>query len=167
MKKIVLAAFAAAVAVPAAAAPGDTDSDFGTAEAEIVAPITITHVTGAALNFGIMTAGTGGSVTVDPVAGTAVPSNAEVVLIDTTGVSVDEFDVTGDPNRAFDIVTGSATLTGSNGGSMTATTSASVSSDSLDGNGLASFTVGGTLTVGSGQTPGTYSGPYTATATYQ
>ena len=36
----------------------------------------------------------------------------------------------------------------------------------LDGSGAGSFSVGGTLTVGDTQTPGSYSGTYTVTASY-
>ncbi len=53
MKKILLfAAAAATISTPAFAAPGDTADATGAATAEVVAPITITHVSGASLNFG-------------------------------------------------------------------------------------------------------------------
>ncbi|MGB7408594.1 MAG: hypothetical protein WA908_08810, partial [Pontixanthobacter sp.] len=64
MKKIILATFAAAIAVPAVAAPGDTDSADGVATAEIVAPISIVHDANAVLDFGTMVTDVAGTVTV-------------------------------------------------------------------------------------------------------
>ncbi|MEZ5680733.1 MAG: DUF4402 domain-containing protein [Erythrobacter sp.] len=162
MKKIVLAAVAATVAVPAAAAPGDTATDQGTATATIVAPIAITHDTGAALGFGLMTAGNGGTVVVTTAgAGTAT---GEVVLVSGSANSADSFTVTGDAGRSFSIVTtGGNVVSGTD--SMAFTTTAAASG-TLSAGGTAAFSVGGTLTVGSGQAAGSYSGSYDATVTY-
>ena len=163
MKKIVFAAFAVAFAVPAAAAPGDTATTQGTANAEIVAPITITHDNGAALDFGTLTAGGGGTVVVTS-AGVG-SDTGDVTLLTGSTNAADSFTVSGDANRAFTIVTGTGSVaSGSN--TMSFTTSPSAASGTLSGTGSASFTVGGTLTVGANQAPGTYTGSYDATVTY-
>lgn len=163
MKKIILATFAAAIAVPAAAAPGDTDTAQGTANAEIVAPISITHDVGAALNFGTMTAGTGGTVTVDATGnGTAA---SDVTLLTGSVNSADAFTVAGSANRSFTIVTGAGVVS-SGTNSMNFTTTPSASTGTLDAAGSAAFTVGGVLTVGSAQPAGSYTGSYDATVTY-
>lgn len=163
MKKIILATFAAAIAVPAAAAPGDTATTQGTANAEIVAPISITHTAGAALDFGTMTAGGGGTVVVT--AAGAGSDTGDVTLLTGSTNSADAFTVAGDANRSFTIVTGAGTVT-SGGNNMSFTTAPSAASDTLDGTGAASFTVGGTLTVGANQAAGSYTGSYDATVTY-
>lgn len=164
MKKIVLAAFAAAVAFPAAAAPGDTATTQGQATAEIVAPIAITHDAGASLNFGVMTAGDGGTVTVTS-AGAGSVSSGNVFMVDGTGIAADAFTVTGGANRDFNIATTGGSVT-SGANSMSFTTSASAASGTLSGAGTASFTVGGVLTVGASQPAGVYSGSYDATVNY-
>lgn len=164
MKKIIFAASvaAAAFATPAAAAPGDTATTSGTATAEIVAPIAITHTTGAALDFGIMTAGTGGTVVVTT-AGVGTPTG-DVVLISGSANSADAFSVTGDASRTFTIVTTDGSVT-SGTNSMDFTTNAAATG-TLSAAGAASFSVGGTLTVASGQAAGSYTGSYDATVTY-
>ena len=60
MKKIILAA--ALVLLPSGSAYAATAN--GTANATVVAPISVAHNSGAALNFGTFTADTGGTVTV-------------------------------------------------------------------------------------------------------
>ena len=163
MKKIVFAAFAVAFAVPAAAAPGDTATTQGTANAEIVAPITITHDNGAALDFGTLTAGGGGTVVVTS-AGVG-SDTGDVTLLTGSTNAADSFTVAGDANRSFTIVTGAGQVD-SGPNNMTFTTTPSAASGTLSGTGSATFTVGGTLTVGASQAPGTYTGSYDATVTY-
>ncbi|MCA0909269.1 DUF4402 domain-containing protein [Qipengyuania gaetbuli] len=165
MKKIVLAAAmtSAVFAVPAAAAPGDTASANGTANARIVAPIAITHDSGSALDFGTMTAGTGGTVVVTPAG--AGSKTGDVILIAGSTNAADSFTVTGEANRGFAIVvTGGSVTSGTN--SMTFTTSLASNSGNLGAGGSTQFSVGGTLTVGSGQAAGSYTGSYGATVTY-
>lgn len=164
MKKIILATFAAAVAVPAAAAPGDTATTQGTANAEVVAPIAITHDTNAALDFGTITAGGGGTVVVT--AAGVGSDTGDVTLLTGSTNSADSFSVTGDANRSFSITTGGGTVSDGSGNDMNFTTSPSASSDTLSGTGTSSFTVGGTLTVGANQAAGSYTGSYDATVTY-
>ena len=164
MKKIVLAAFAVAIAVPAAAAPGDSASTSGTATAEIVSPIAITHDAAASLNFGTIVPGTNaGTVTVSASTGVAT-GDAEATVITGATSSADSFTVTGDDGRGFDIsTTGGSVVSGGN--SMTFTTSPSAATGTLTG-GTASFTVGGALSVGGAQAGGTYNGTYTASVAY-
>ena len=165
MKKIVLAAAmtSAVIAVPAAAAPGDTANTSGVANAEIVAPIAIVHDTGAALDFGIMTAGGGGTVVVlTDGSGTAT---GEVVLVSGSANAADSFTVTGDANRSFDIVTTGGSVSNGTGGTMNFSTDADATG-TLDATGETTFDVGGTLTVGANQAAGSYTGSYTATVTY-
>ena len=167
MKKIILATFAAAVAVPAAAAPGDTDTAQGVANAEIVAPITLTHDTGAALNFGTVASGDAGTVIVTTAGALDGASTADTLNGST--YSADAFTVSGDAGRSFSITTTGGTVA-DGGNSMSFTTTPSANSGTLSspasGNGSASFTVGGTLSVGASQAAGSYTGSYDATVTY-
>lgn len=163
MKKIVLAAFAAAIAAPAVAAPGDTDSATGTATATIVAPISIDHVAGASLAFGTITAGNGGTVTV-ALDGTVTDNGDDAVVLTGSTTAADAFNLSGDPSRAITVTVGGGDLTGP-GADMAFTTTNNAPA-ALSATGTGSFSVGGTLTVGDTQTPGSYSGTYTATATY-
>lgn len=162
MKKIVFAAFAAAVAVPAAAAPGDTDTATGSASATIVAPIAIDHVVGAELAFGSITAGNGGTVTIDLLGGSS--STGEAVVLPGSTTSADAFTLTGSASRAITVTVGNGVLTGP--GTDMAFTTTNNAPAALSATGTGSFDVGGTLTVGSAQAPGDYTGSYTATATY-
>ena len=163
MKKIALVAALAAFSVPAVAAPGDTDTAQGSATAEIVAPISITHNLGAALAFGTLTAGNGGTVSVTT-GGVATPSGEVTVLTGST-TSADAFTVTGDPSRSFSVTTtGGSVTSGTN--SMTFTTAVDNTSETLSAGGTFALSVGGTLTVGSGQAAGLYTGSYDATVTY-
>lgn len=163
MKKIVLAAFVAAIATPAVAAPGDTDSATGSASATIVAPITVDHVSGAELAFGTITAGNGGTVTVD-LAGTVTDNGDDAVVLTGSVTSADAFTLTGDANRAITVDVGDGVLTGP--GTDMAFTTTDNAPTSINGSGTGSFSVGGTLTVGDTQTPGSYTGSYTVTASY-
>lgn len=165
MKKLIIVAGAAAMfATPVLAAPGNSDEATGAATAEVVAPITITHDTDAVLNFGTFTAGTAvGSVTVDQ-AGVASDSG-DAVLVSTSTESADSFTVSGDADRGFDIVATGGTVTTAGGASMSFTTDAPASG-TIGTGGSVGFNVGGTLSVGISQAPGSYSGSYTVTATY-
>lgn len=161
MKKIVLAAFAAAVAVPAVAAPGDTDTAAGVATAEIVAPISITHDTDAVLDFGTIVPGTAavGSVTVTTLGAGSVGGEAQFVPGSTN--SADAFTVTGQANRGFDIETGNESMAGG----MSFVTSAAATGTIGAGN-TVGVAVGGTLTVPANQPAGVYPGTYDVTVTY-
>ncbi|GEO01325.1 hypothetical protein NSE01_31570 [Novosphingobium sediminis] len=164
MKKIILASAIAFIsATPAFAASGNTSSTNGSATATIVEPIVLTHTSGAALGFGRFTTGTGGTVTVTE-AGVG-STGSDVAFVPGSTNSADAFGVTGDAGRSFSIATTSGVVSFS-GNDMPFTTTASASSGALDTNGVASFTVGGTLTVAAGLPAGAYVGSYSATVTY-
>lgn len=159
MKKIILAA--ALVLLPSGSAYAATAN--GTANATVVAPISVAHNSGAALNFGTFTADTGGTVTVT--AGGSGSVSGRVVFVSGSANRADGFTVTGDGNRGFTISTGSGSVSdGTN--SMAFTTTPSAATGTLS-SGTATFTVGGTLTVGSGQAANAYTGSYVATVNYQ
>lgn len=164
MKKILLVAAAAAIATPAFAAPGDTATTQGSATATIVAPITLTH-NSAALAFGTLTSGTGGGTVTVSSGGTVSGTTGDVTVLSGSLNSADSFTVGGSANRTFTIsTTGGSVAAGAN--SMTFTTSASGATGTLSAGGSATFTVGGTLTVGANQAAGSYTGSYNATVAY-
>lgn len=165
MKKIVFAS-AAAVAVlatPAFAAPGDTATEQGAATAEVVAPISLTHVAAAALDFGTFTTGDLGGTVVVTTAG-AGSATGEVTLVTGSAEAADQFDVAGDANRSFSITTGGGTV--ANGGTTMTFTTTAAGSGTLDGTGAASFSVGGVLSVAGGEPAGVYTGSYDVTVAY-
>jgi len=164
VKKIILASVIALVsATPAFAASGNTSSANGSATATIVAPIVLTHTSGAALGFGRFTTGTGGSVTVSAAGAGSV--GGDVAFVPGSTNSADAFTVTGDASRSFSITTGAGTV--SNGtDTINFTTSASASSSTLSGTGTGSFTVGGSMTLAGTESAGAYTGSYSATVTY-
>lgn len=162
-KSILLAAAIAALPVPALAA-GNTDTQQGTATATVVAPIALTHTPGAALNFGMFTAGTGGTVVVT--AAGAPSATGGVAIIPGGSPAADAFSVTGDANRSFSIVTTASTVASPGGATLSFTTAPSAATATLNASGAASFTVGGTLTVPNTAAAAVYNGNYTATVTY-
>ncbi len=168
MKKFALlpAVVVAALSVPAMAAPGNTDTENGAATAKVVAPINLTHVTGAVLDFGTFTTGDIGGTVVVTTAG-AGSSTGEVTLVQGSLEAADQFTVAGDPDRSFSITTGAGTV--SNGAATPVTmafTTTALTSDTLDSTGNASFAVGGTLTVVGGEPAGVYTGSYAVTVAY-
>jgi hypothetical protein len=168
MKKIVLAAAVVALSAGSAFAAtpsGNTSTLTGSANATVIAPIVLTHTSGAALSFGTFSAGTGG--TVEVTSGGTGTVTADVGEVTGSSYSADGFTIAGDNGRSFTVTTASGTVARTGGGSMTFTTSPSISTGTLDSTtGEATFAVGGILTVGSGQTAGAYSGTYDVTVTY-
>lgn len=169
MKKYaIIAAFAAALtSAPAFAQALDDNQAQGSATAEVIAPITVTHVSGAALNFGQFAATRAGTVTVTQ---TGTRTSADVDLAAGSVPSADSFTVAGDRGRAFSIATSSSNVvTHADGDTMTFTvdapTTGTLSSPS-SGNGTANFNVGGALAVVAGQKAGDYTGSYTVTVNY-
>jgi hypothetical protein len=150
---------------PAAhAASGNTSTATGTVTAAVVAPIILTHTTGAALNFGKFTVSTGGTVVVTAASVGSVTGAVSFVPGGTT-VAADKFSVTGDNSRNFTIATTGGTITN---GTKTITfgTTPSAATATTSPTGTYAFTVGGALTITGTETPGTYSGSYGATVTY-
>lgn len=157
--------FLVALAFPAAAmaASGESSSGTGSAAATAVVPLTLQHWFGA-LDFGKFAVGSAGTVAVNSLSGAgSVTGGAAFVTGSTTGA--DYFVVSGDPSRRISIVTGSGTVTSSTH-SMTFTTAPMLTSGYLPAAGSGYFTVGGTLNVGAGQAPGSYSGSYSVTVAY-
>ena len=164
MKKIILASVIALVsATPALAGSGNTSTATGTATASIVAPIVLTHTTGAALNFGRFTTGTGGTVTITAAGVGSVGS--DVTFVPGSATAADAFTVAGDGSRSFSVATTGGSVT-SGGTSLAFTTTPSAATATLTAGGTSSFTVGGTLTVSGTAAAGAYTGTYTATVTY-
>lgn len=163
MKKIILAsAIVLASAAPAFAASGNTSSASGSANATIVEPIVLTHVSTAALAFGTITTGTGGSVTVSSAGIGSV--GGDVAFVPGSVNSADQFTVTGDAGRSFSIATTGGNVS-AGATSIPFTTSASAASGTLTG-GAASFSVGGQLSLAGTEAAGAYTGTYSATVTY-
>ena len=146
---------------------GPTSTTQGTADAIVVDSIQVTPTDGTTLNFGRIAA-EAGTVTVNA---NGTFSSSPAMIVDDTNIGAASFDVTGTPGLAYsaDIDT-TVTLTGSLGGTMTASLTPSGTgavSSSLDGTtGADQFSVGGTLTVANEQTPGTYQGSFDVTVRY-
>ena len=163
---MIATAIIASVITPAAAkaASGNTSTATGSASATIIAPIVLTHTSGATLNFGKFTTGTGGTVVVT--SGGAGSITGDVGFVPGSTNSADSFALTGDNSRTFGITTTGGSITNGSS-SMTFTTAPSAATGTTSSTGAATFTVGGTLTVGTGLVAGAYTGTYTATVQYQ
>ncbi|MGB7656048.1 MAG: DUF4402 domain-containing protein [Novosphingobium sp.] len=156
---------AASLATSAQAAASAT----ATATAEVLSSLTLTVDAGSQLDFGQIAANTGGTVTVN--ADSTVSTTGALVSTGTRApVSLT---VTGSkgalvavtlPAAAVNLTRGGGTETMSLGG-FNSSPNGSFQLDTVTGQ--SSFTVGGTLTVGSNQTPGTYSGTFAVSVEYQ
>ena len=132
----------------------------------VIAPLQIAHNSGAALNFGTFTAGTGGTVVVTSAGAASV--TGDVGLLTSSTSTADGFTVTGSGTRAFNI-TSSSSNTVTTGGATPSTMAFTLSTPASASLVAGSYTlnVGGTLTVASAQAAGNYTGSYTVTVTYQ
>jgi hypothetical protein len=148
----------------AMAASGNSATGAGAAAGTVVAPIILKHTAGAVLNFGTVTVGSTGGAIVVTGAGVGTPLGT-VAFVPGSTVSADAFTVTGDANRAYSITTGAGSVTAGSA-SMVFATTPSVSQTTLGATGTGTFTVGGSLAVGSNTTPGAYTGTYTVTVAY-
>ena len=166
LKKILATAALTALSAGTAHAAGNSATATGTATATVVAPLQITHTSGAALSFGAFTVGTGGTVTVSQAGAGSV--TGDVALVTGGTVAPDAFTVTGSAARLFNITTSTGN-TVTTGGATPATMPLALSapaSGTLTG-GTFALKVGGTLTVAANQASGAYTGSYTVTVTYQ
>lgn len=167
MTKIFLAAALVSLTSGTAFAAGTTATATGTATASVVAPISITHASGAALDFGKFTAGNGGMVVVSTSGGGT--ATGDVAFVSGNSNAADRFSVTGDGGRQFNITASSGNKV-STGGTSSSTMPFSLNipgSATLSTAGAYTLNVGGTLTVSSGQAAGAYTGSYTVTVAYQ
>jgi Domain of unknown function (DUF4402) len=161
-----LAAIGALAAASFATSAQAATTATGTATAEVLSSLTVTAVDD--LQFGQIAANTGGTVTVN--ANSTVASSGGLVSTGTRTPA--SFDVLGTPSAsvivslptaAVNLTRVSGTETMSLGGFNTNPNS----SFQLDVAGAGSFTVGGTLTVGSNQVPGNYVGTFQVSVEYQ
>ena len=166
MKKILFSAvIAMSVAAPAyAATSGNTSTTAGSAQANVISPIVLTHTAGATLNFGSFTTGSGGTVSVT--AASVGSTSSDVGFVPGSVEAADQFTVAGDVSRSFSIATGPGSVA-YNGTTISFTTVPSAPTGKTDGSGAASFTVGGMLTLLGSEPAGGYSGTYNATVTYK
>ncbi|MDF8334618.1 DUF4402 domain-containing protein [Novosphingobium cyanobacteriorum] len=147
----------------AQAGSGDRSTRSGSATARVVAPLVLVHNNGFVLRFGRFTAASAGTVTV-PNTGAATTSGG-VTFVTGSTTATDRFTAFGDPNRLIGITTGAGAVSaGSN--AMTFTTVPMLPAGYIPFTGSGYFTVGGTLNVNAGQTPGSYTGSYTVNVTY-
>ncbi len=122
----------------------------------------------APLEFGsIATVGaTGGTVTIAAVSGTVIPTSSNVTVLSTGATrTAGSFDITGEPNTTYTLTAlPSLNLTGP--GTAMPVTLTSSADHALNASGTNTLFVGGTLTVGANQTPGSYTGSYNVTVSY-
>lgn len=125
------------------------------------------------LTFGGFVAGNGGSVTISP--GGARTASGDVTLLNSgasSNFSAASFDVSGMGLAKYSIALpsdNSVSLVNSQGNSMSLTsfTSSPSGSGQLSITGTQTLAVGATLVVGGGQPPGSYTGSFSVTVTFE
>jgi hypothetical protein len=154
--KIAALAAAAFAAVPAVAAPVGVTGAPPSASARIIRPLTLT-ATGS-LDFGtIVLNGITANRTVTLNDDATITCATELVCA-ATGL-VPTYNVRGTQGQTVNIIKNNSTLTGSNGGSLTLTPvgAASVLMTNSGSPGE-DFTIGGSITIGTGTADGVYTG---------
>jgi hypothetical protein len=156
---------AALSAVSFASAASAATSATANASAEVLTTLTLTA--NSSLNFGQIAANTGGSVTVN--ADSTASSSGTLISTGTRAPA--GFTVTGTPNANVVLtLPTSATLTRS-GGTETMSISGFNANPAgafqLGSTGSSNFSIGGTLTVASGQVAGVYNGTFSVSVEYQ
>jgi hypothetical protein len=120
------------------------------------------------LVFGRFVAGSGGTVTVSPAGGRS--ASGGVVLMPSGPGAAAQFAVSGDTNLTYAISLPGNGIVSLTSGSNAMAVNSFVSTPALTGQlsigGSQSLMVGATLSVGSNQAPGTYSGVFDATVNY-
>jgi hypothetical protein len=163
MKRIILAASALLAVAAASSAMADSvngASATGAAGVTIFTPITVTQTQG--LDFGAITSGASGTVSIDQSSGTRSVNGgvgAIAVNVGKTGA----FSVNGQANAAINVVVGTD-ITGFQGG-ITGKTQAANLPVVLNGQ-SAAFKIGGTLSVPANTPAGAYTGSYTVAVNY-
>lgn len=130
--------------------------------------IAISNTQGLAFGKFVAGAGAGGTVTVSPVGGRS--ASGGVVLVPSGAGAAAQFTVTGDPSLAYAISlpgNGVVSLTsGSNSMAVNNFTSNPALTGQLSIGGSQTLMVGATLSVGSQQASGSYSGAFDITVNY-
>jgi hypothetical protein len=136
-----------------------------TSSAIIVQPISITQVNG--LSFGSFLVGTSGGTFELGETGT-IETTGDLKMLNRRAPMLAEFEVRGDLQMWFSITTeGSSTsLDDGSGNTMAITYNHETSDQAIGNTGIASFFVGGKLTVPGSQTYGDYSGTISASVEY-
>lgn len=167
MLKPILGALVALAIMPSPAAAQDTANEDGQAAAEVVRPISIAHIDGAALRFGPWVANSGGVVEIRS-PGIRQRVSGDVQRIDGVG-TLDAFTVTGEVGRFFRVNTYPGTVFNANGDSMSFTTSQPGGEGFVYRIAAAGTTVAiqGQLTIGNNQASGLYTGQYQVEAFYE
>lgn len=137
-----------------------------TATAEVLSSLQVTST--ADLQFGQIAANTGGTVVVNADGSTSAGGS----LVSTGTRSPAAFSVLGSPNSMVIVTLPAAPVNLVRGGGTETMSLGAFNTNPngafpLSGTGTGSFNVGGTLTVGSGQVPGTYSGTFAVSVEYQ
>jgi hypothetical protein len=137
------------------------------ADAVILAPLSVSLQSGS-LNFGnVAESGSGGTVTLS----TAAVKSCTVGLLCTGSATVPTFHILGAPGASVTVAFALNTipLTGPSSATMNVDLTSSVgNTTTLDGTtGVRDFTVGGQLTVAAAQTAGAYTGTMNVTVLYQ
>ncbi|MGB9082212.1 MAG: DUF4402 domain-containing protein, partial [Desulfuromonadaceae bacterium] len=116
-------------------------------------------------------AGSGGTVAISTIGARSVTSGSIVLLNMNPTAHSAAFNVTGDANVQYTItlpVNGEVSLAGPGAAMAVGSfTSNPTSAGTLNSGGTGTIAVGATLTVGSNQVPGSYSGSFSVTVTYQ
>ncbi|MFZ4761427.1 MAG: DUF4402 domain-containing protein [Alphaproteobacteria bacterium] len=146
-------------------AQAQTASANFTANAQIASSITVSNT--RALSFGNNTPGAGGTVVVDV---TGTRTNVGTVATGGT-VNTAQFSISGAPSTAYNVtLPATSTLTGPGTPMSVAFAASQLTGGALtrtiNGTGTDSFDLGGTLSVASSQTAGSYSGLFTLTVAY-
>ena len=152
----------------AQAAPGNTRTVTGTANATIIQPISI--VATASLRFGVIarpsTAGTVTVSTASVVTTTGGVTGSNAINQGALAARAGTFTVAGQPGASFGVTLPPSTTVTAPGGTMTINLfTVGALSGSLAG--TLNIAVGGTLAVNANQTVGSYSGTYQITVNYQ
>ena len=142
------------------------------ASATLVEAMAMVKVTD--LNFGTMTVPTGASTVVLSTSNTRTVASGDVTLLSNTpSSSVATFTVTGGGSMSYTItLPNSVTITETTGNTNTMTVSNFTSSSSngsytLDGTGTDLISVGATLSLGTDEIAGTYTGTFTVSVAYE
>lgn len=160
---VVAGAAVASVALSISTASADAIS--ANATATVIVPITITE--SQALDFGSMAAGTGGTVVI-ATDGSRTGTGA-VVLSSMAVGQQGIFAVAGQLNYTYAITlptTDQTLIKGADSMVVNTFVSNPSGTGTLDGTGAQNISVGATLTVGSAQVPGVYSGTYPISVEY-